>query len=140
MLQPTGPHMNSAKLIVIIDDDPIVGHVISDILDQAGHRTRTFTEPRAALDHVLADHEAIRMVISDNDMPEMHGTELLQEIRSRHPGLPLLLVSARPPASMPPGLNFLAKPFRIETLLQCVTDTLSGRITRVGSQGASEAA
>lgn len=48
----------------------------------------------AALDLLKDDPDAVKLVVSDINMPGMSGIKLLEEVRSSWPGLPVMMVTA----------------------------------------------
>ena len=63
-------------------------------------------------------------VLTDIEMPgTMNGLDLAWAVQGHNPRLPVVLVSGRQlprPTEMPRTARFLAKPYRIETLLHLV--------------------
>lgn len=57
--------------------------------------------------------DAIRLVVTDVEMPKMNGIELATRLTQLRPGLPILLISGTrtAPESESPSWGFLAKPF-----------------------------
>jgi YesN/AraC family two-component response regulator len=85
-----------------------------------------------ALRIVEAADRAVDLVITDVVMPEMGGRELVERLRTRHPGIKVLFMSGyseRAVASdgvMPPGTGFVEKPFTIEQLTRRTRELLDG--------------
>jgi PAS domain S-box-containing protein len=83
--------------ILHVDDNPRLGELVQTVLhrEQSGLDCTVATEtaPRAALDRMRGGDHPFDCVISDYDMPEMNGIELLDAIRDHHPELPVLLFS-----------------------------------------------
>lgn len=81
--------------ILVVDDQFTVRELERTILEAAGYSVRTAEDGRAAL--VLLDREPdIECVVSDVEMPQMDGLDLLEAIRARpqHSALPVIIVSA----------------------------------------------
>jgi two-component system chemotaxis response regulator CheY len=82
----------------------------------------------------LLPREAYDVVITDINMPNINGLELLQFIRKseRHRALPVVLISTQSSdrdrqRGLALGANaYLAKPFTVETLRSLVLDLLRG--------------
>ena len=80
-----------AKKILIVDDNPNMSSLLSEMLevfDYASVRASDGTEALAEL-----DKGAFSMVITDMRMPNMTGLELLSEVKSRFPKMPVVLIS-----------------------------------------------
>lgn len=113
-----------AKSILIVDDNPNMSSLLSEMLevfDYQSERTGNGQEALAAL-----EGGKFSMMITDMRMPNMSGLELMKEVKKRHPKLPVVLISgysvadteAEAAGVKPDG--FLPKPFMmsdIEALL-----------------------
>ena len=70
--------------ILIVDDDPLMVHLLQRTISRLGHQVTAATNGCEALR--LMRHDTYRMVVSDWEMPEMDGLELCREIRRRDIG------------------------------------------------------
>lgn len=110
--------------VAVIDDEPGVRDLIRSALKAEGIDADTFDGAQNFLDR--ADPSAYDLVISDLVMPGMTGTDLLEEVRARVPGLPFVIVSGQGTVNsavvaMKSGaLDFLEKPFKLAQLLEVV--------------------
>jgi two-component system response regulator AtoC len=107
--------------VLVVDDDPAVGMVLTAQLAQAGIDCRHVASGDAALE-TLRDHP-VDVVISDLRMPGTSGVELLEEIVDRWPEIPVILLTAHGTVeiavdAMKKGAaDFLLKPFDREEIL-----------------------
>ena len=67
--------------ILVAEDDRLVRGMLDDILCEEGHIAVLASNGREAWSF-LHEGEKFDLIISDNDMPEMGGLELLQEVRA----------------------------------------------------------
>jgi two-component system response regulator FlrC len=110
-------HLN----ILVVEDDDALRDALVLTLDAAGHRPKGAPGGREALD--LMGRERFNMVISDLRMAPMDGLQLLAEIRTRNPTLPVMLMTAfgevdKAVAAMRGGAcDFMLKPFEPKALL-----------------------
>ncbi len=84
------------KPIWIVDDDQSIRFVLEKALLREGLPTRSFTNPRevlAALDKV-SDDDGPQVLVSDIRMPGGSGLELLENVKGRLPGLPVIIMTA----------------------------------------------
>lgn len=72
--------MTASREFYLVDDDPIILRLVKALLEGAGHRTRSSSSSRQALDEIVADPP--ECVLVDIMMPEMDGLELCKELRS----------------------------------------------------------
>lgn len=110
-----------AGVVLIVDDDPLVGEIMRRAVTRAGRDVLLAGSPAQALE--LAASHPIAILVTDLTMPEMTGIELARRIREQHPTLPVILVSASPEASalaIDSPSWFLAKPFPLRVLTHVV--------------------
>ena len=81
--------------VLHVDDDPAFAEVTKTYLEREEPQlvVDTETDPRTALSRIEAD--APDCVVSDYEMPEMDGLELLESVRERHPRLPFVLFTGK---------------------------------------------
>ena len=77
--------------ILIVDDDEADRIVLSTILERAGHETFLVEDGRTALSTFGATQ--IEVVITDLQMPEMHGLELITVLREASPRPAIIALS-----------------------------------------------
>lgn len=111
----------SSMNILVVEDDEALRDALLITLEAAGHRPTGADGGPAAL--AAIDKQSFHMVVSDLRMSPMDGLQLLGEIRSRRPGLPVLLMTAfgdvdKAVAAMRGGAcDFMLKPFEPKALL-----------------------
>ena len=84
------------KPIWIVDDDQSIRFVLEKALLRENLRTRSFTNPRdviAALEDAN-DEEGPQILVSDIRMPGGSGLDLLEKVKAKHPGLPVIIMTA----------------------------------------------
>jgi DNA-binding response OmpR family regulator len=122
--------------ILLVDDDPVGARYVMQILGKrAGFEVSHAADPATGL--ALAGSESWDLVLTDVEMPDMSGDELLTELRQTSPGLPIaLLTSHQPTDSAVSALRgkadgFLAKPVPPGDLIDTVTALVAkGRAAR----------
>jgi CheY-like chemotaxis protein len=115
------------ELILVADDEQAVREMIAFTLVEQGYRAVTAANGAEAL--ALFDQQSggVRLVLLDTDMPVMSGPETLAALRSRAPGLPVVLISGKDEEiSGAENVSRLAKPFQLQELLQTVAAGLGG--------------
>ncbi len=115
--------------VLLVEDERAVRLVVERALRRGGLDVITASDGGLALD--ILGNSVIDILVSDVVMPGIDGVELLETIRARRPGLPVVLMSgyAEPPqrrALEGAGAVFLAKRFAAEALLDAVRAALRG--------------
>ena len=110
--------------VLVVEDDQTLREALCDTLNLSGYRVMAAKDARTALD--ILRREAVNMVVTDVQMPEMDGHALLQQIKAERPQLPVLLMTAygtvkNAVAAMRDGASdYLVKPFEAEVLINMV--------------------
>lgn len=125
-----------AKHILVVDDEEILRTMIRDVLRVEGYNVEMVGSGEAALEH-MAMHP-VDMVITDNNMPGIQGLELLADVRSRDPKLPVIIMTAYGSIDVSMRAHelgasgYLLKPFDdIEVIVQEVKRVFS-RVEKMG--------
>src|SRR5580700_4455501 len=77
---------------LVVDDSPTQAIELRHRLVVAGFAVRMASNGREAL--AAVEQELPEIVLTDLQMPEMDGLELVQQLTRRHPGLPIILLTA----------------------------------------------
>src|SRR5687768_86374 len=77
--------------ILLVDDNRNGLMARKTVLAELGYHITTTTRPMQALE--MFRSEAFDLVITDYNMPEMKGVELIAQIREERPGMPVILIS-----------------------------------------------
>ena len=128
-----------AGTVLVVDDEVSVGNFIVEVLRDAGYEVKLFTESPAALRHLQSHHREVAVLITDQNMPLMNGQELAEQAKQLNAELPVVLISGFASAHAQQWLRlgldgFLAKPFRIDQLLDTVAQLVPHGGRSAGSQ------
>jgi two-component system NtrC family response regulator len=120
-------------LILIVDDDPAVLHSLELLLKQAGFNTLGAATPAEARRHL--DRAPLELVLQDMNFSRQttgeEGLVLLNEIKSKHPDLPVILITAwgsieLAVKGMKAGAaDFVTKPWQNEQVVNSVRTALN---------------
>jgi len=117
------PSSKPTETILIVDDDPEVISMASDILRMTGYTVLSTGDPREALRFARSRAEPLHLLLTDVVMPLMSGRQLAEELRVIRPDVKILFMSAYRTevvedyrVRLAPGEPFLDKPFTIAEL------------------------
>ncbi|WP_028238944.1 MHYT domain-containing protein [Stutzerimonas azotifigens] len=115
---------SAALRILLVDDDPLVLDNTVALLEDVGHQVTSAADGQAALAALHAGNE-FDILVTDQMMPGLTGTQLADIVAKERPELPVLLVSGF--AELPEGsgrLQILAKPFTQASLMQAIAEAV----------------
>jgi DNA-binding NtrC family response regulator len=123
--------MADAPTVIVADDEEIVLNFVSLVLRKAGFPVISAIGGREALELVRDSPEPVSLAVLDMVMPDLNGPELFEQLREIYPGMRGLFMSGynAPQAGVPPGCDFLTKPFTAAELLRRVRETAERPIT-----------
>ncbi|MBC7445787.1 MAG: nitrogen regulation protein NR(I) [Polaromonas sp.] len=116
------------KPIWIVDDDQSIRFVLEKALLRENLPTRSFTNPRevlAALDNA-AEGDGPQILVSDIRMPGGSGLDLLDKVKARLPGLPVIIMTAfsdldsAVSAFQGGAFEYLPKPFDLHKAVELI--------------------
>ena len=116
----------SSSTILLVEDEPTVLRLLSDLLTQHGYAVLPCSSGAAAAASFRADGH-IDLLLTDFQMPGMTGIELANLLTATRPDLSILLVSGFPADELPlwelwrKKWCFLPKPINPSLLLQTVS-------------------
>jgi two-component system nitrogen regulation response regulator GlnG len=116
------------KPIWIVDDDQSIRFVLEKALLREQLPTRSFSNPRDVLSALedATDENAPQILVSDIRMPGGSGLDLLEKVKARHPGLPVIIMTAfsdldsAVSAFQGGAFEYLPKPFDLPKALELI--------------------
>jgi|GEM_PF-5746563 len=119
--------------ILVVDDDLDLAEGLSMILARRGYRVRHAQDPSEALAALTEGHELFDVVITDESMPGMLGTELIDRARQFDVPSEFIIYSGygtalagKRPADIG-ALRILRKPARLAEIEGAIRDAVVGR-------------
>ncbi len=119
-------HPSPRGRILLVEDDPDTARFISRVLQKrGGYDVEHAPNPPAALPRLGA--ERWDLVITDIEMPDMTGIELLETLRRKAPALPVAVITAHVTVDNAVGAlrgradEFMQKPLHPDTLITAVS-------------------
>jgi len=138
----SAPTASGARLLVV-DDDPDMLRLLSMRLNSAGYQVTAVSSAESALTQLEIEHP--QLVLSDVRLPGRDGLQLFDEIRKRHPSLPVILLTAH--GTIPDAVEatargvftYLTKPYDGRELLDKIGQALAlGAPASAPAQGGDE--
>ena len=114
------------KPIWIADDDQSIRFVLEKALQREQLPVRSFTNPREVLAALDEEGGGPQVLVSDIRMPGGSGLELLEKVKARHPGLPVIIMTAfsdldsAVSAFQGGAFEYLPKPFDLTKALELI--------------------
>ena len=114
------PSVRWPGAILVVDDEPKIRQVLRAFLELRGFTVTTAASGEEALQQL--DRCAPRAILLDINMPGMGGLAALRQMTARHPGLPIVMITAlEDERCMDDALaigahDYLVKPFNLDHL------------------------
>jgi len=86
------PRGNS-EVVLVVDDEPLLVQLAVLQLADLGYAALAYTSSRTALQALFDAPARVDLVLTDENMPELSGSELVASIRARRLGVPVIMMS-----------------------------------------------
>jgi two-component system, NtrC family, response regulator AtoC len=113
--------MQAEGSVLLVDDDVAVGQVLAALVHQAGLEAHVVTSAKDALKVLSA--RPVDVVVTDLQMPEMDGMQLLEAIGAKWPEVRVLMITAHGTIALAVeamkkgAADFMLKPFDREEVV-----------------------
>lgn len=84
--------IDSQKTILVVDDDEVIRDLLKRILSKEGYHVTVACDGSEALENLKA--KSVDIVLSDMNMPNLSGFELLKQIREIHPEIGVIIMTS----------------------------------------------
>ncbi|MBN1847818.1 MAG: PAS domain S-box protein [Deltaproteobacteria bacterium] len=130
MVEKIGPIPKGKERILLIDDEDDLIDVERGVLEKLGYQTVTTSDSMKGLDIFRSQPEGFDLVITDQTMPKIPGSELAKELIRIRPDIPIILctghsamISEDQARSL--GIRALAmKPFEMREIAETIRKVL----------------
>jgi CheY-like chemotaxis protein len=113
--------------ILVVDDDPAIRALVTELLADEGYRFRSACDGLQAWQAIASAPPAL--LLTDLRMPVMNGTILVTRVRASGYDFPILLMAATPALAEPllqlDRIAFIAKPFELDVLLNTIRRSIA---------------
>ncbi len=132
-IAPLQRHPNLHQRILVADNDPLIRQLNHEVLTYSGHQVDAADNGAAAWDALLANN--YDLLITDNDLPQVTGVDLLRKVQATRMARPIVLATGTFPArefSQCPWLQpaaVLRKPYSFDELVETVQKVLRATVS-----------
>jgi two-component system, NtrC family, nitrogen regulation response regulator GlnG len=130
------------KDIWIVDDDQSIRFVLEKALAREQLAARSFSNPREVLKAL--ELATPQVLVSDIRMPGGSGLDLLAQVKAKHPGLPVIVMTAYSDldsavsAFQGGAFEYLAKPFDVPKAVELIRRALEESLREAAVAAASD--
>jgi PAS domain S-box-containing protein len=126
------PHVGSGETVLIVDDEPTVRMLMTEVLEELGYAAIEAGDSTAGL-KVLESDARIDLLITDIGLPGgLNGLQMAQAAREGRPDLKVLFVTGYAgsagigSASLPPSAHVMRKPFAMDRFAAQIKAAIEG--------------
>src|SRR6267142_2023055 len=115
--------------ILVVDDERTLRYALQEGLSEEGYRVETAGDVAGAWD--LLAREEYHLALLDQKLPDGNGLDLLKEIRSRHPEMQVVMMTAfgkfetAVEATKAGCFDYIGKPFELDHMKLVIKNALS---------------
>ena len=91
---PSGASPQFKEKILVVDDEPAIRQMLTRLLTGEGYNVLPATNGNEALE--FASHADFDLVLLDLNMPGLDGWDTFEQLTSKKPLLPIIVITARP--------------------------------------------
>ena len=124
--------------ILVVDDDALIRESLCEFFNGEGFVCETADTGREVLDKLLSKRFAL--VVSDINMPEISGLQLLEHLSRNFPDVAVIMITAQDDvetavlAMQQGACDYIIKPFDLDRILLKVNRALRRRLFHLGQQ------
>lgn len=141
---PTDAPDAEPSTVIIVDDDAMVRNSMDSLFRSIGLDTMMFDSAQALLDHDLPTGPSC--LVMDVRLPRMSGLEIQSKLAERGDRAPIIFITGHGDIPMSVramkagAIDFLAKPFRDQDIIDAVETALERDRKRLAAEGRVDAA
>jgi two-component system response regulator FixJ len=120
--------MAESPIVTVVDDDQQVRESLAALVQSIGVEVECYASGRDFLDGY--SHARPGVIVLDLRMPQLSGQEVLDELAARRIRVPVIMMTGHGdiPAAVAAlksgAVDFLEKPYRAATLLECIRQAI----------------
>jgi DNA-binding NtrC family response regulator len=123
--------VDGTETILVVEDEPMVRQLACKALSAHGYRVLEAMNAIEGLQIAMEYAGSIHLLLTDVVMPQMNGQQLCDRVTIIRPEIKVLYMSGYTDNEvirhglLDEGINFLQKPFTIQSLAQKIREVLS---------------
>ena len=127
------------KPVWVVDDDRSIRWVLEKTLTREGIPFKSFASATEAISQLDHGAEPPQVLLSDIRMPGQSGLDLLQEVKTRFPGVPVIIMTAYSDlesavaAFQGGAFEYLPKPFDVDQAVELVRRAVDESMHQTGA-------
>ena len=124
--------------VLVVDDEQVVRRICQKILQNKPYGVLVLDDPREALSVIKGEKpdvlggRDIAVLLTDNNMPNMKGEQLIEQAMYNIPDATFMMMSALPQPEDCLIDHYLSKPFRNGDLSEAVDRAVEQYLQRLG--------
>jgi len=124
---PLNTDNNLVHNILCVDDEQSLVTLMKEILEIQGYQVTAFTDSQLALSHFNEHPEEYDLVITDQTMPQLTGTEMARAMLKTQPDTPIILCSGysdnidKTDAETFGIIAYMQKPLNMKSLISTIS-------------------
>jgi len=125
------PRAEAGETVLVVDDEPTVRMLVSDVLEDLGYTAIEATDGRAGL-QVLRSDARIDLLVTDVGLPGgMNGRQVADAGQALRPGLKVLFITGYAENAvlshghLDPGMHVMTKPFTMDALASRIKELIT---------------
>ena len=124
--------------ILFVDDDHGVANIAEQLLRRSGYLVTLAYNGEEAWAELQANPNSYDLMITDESMPHMTGTDLIRKLRTLRPSLPVILISGGGADRSSEGVDcYLQKPYTQQELAEAIRQVIdTDPSEEIGNPGA----
>jgi DNA-binding response OmpR family regulator len=104
-----GHLMQDQCYALLVEDEVLVAMVATEALEELGFRVLEAASAARALELAAAHKDTIAVAMIDLGLPDRPGEELIRELRTLYPALPIIIASGKGAGAIDASLKSLRK-------------------------------
>jgi DNA-binding NtrC family response regulator len=121
----------SQGIIFVVDDNVLLVECTATLLETEGYSVKSFSDPKALLQEMEKGSPKPSVLVTDYDMGEWNGLDLIENCHKIHPALKTILMSGTVDSSISANHkakvhHFLGKPYQPAQLKKLVAELMRG--------------